>query len=308
MTESRVRVGVVINPTSGGGAGARHGRHTLAMLEGLGYEVSDLSGPDLLTATHNARQGAIEGLDALVVVGGDGMVHLGVNAVAATGVKLGVVAVGSGDDFARSLGLPRHNPQRSVDVIDEALRAGTHRAVDAVRVRHPHSLDGRWFAGVLCAGLDAAIAARANRIAFPKGRLKYVRAVIGELGVFKPYGYKITYDGGVWESPGTIVTIANTPMFGGGMRVAPEARFDDGLLDLVIAGPLSRLAALRIFPKVYRGTHVSHSAIMVLRTASVLIEATGAGARAPIAFADGEEVGPLPLQLDVHAGAIHLLA
>lgn len=136
-------LGLVINPTSGQGEGATSGRRVRELLVELGYEVLDLSGPDLVTATANARQAVIEGLRALIVVGGDGMVHLGVNAVAGTGVPLGVVAVGSGDDFARSVRLPVHRPRESVAVIDSALRANRTRTFDAVRVSNPETLDGR---------------------------------------------------------------------------------------------------------------------------------------------------------------------
>lgn len=308
MTFSRAGVvGLVINPTSGQGEGARSGRRVRTLLEELGHEVINLSATNLLTATANARQAVIDGIRALVVVGGDGMVHLGVNAVAGTGVPLGVVAVGSGDDFARSVNLPVHKPAEAVAIIDRALAENRNCTVDAVRVSNPDTLDGRWYAGVLSAGLDAAVNARANRIAFPKGRLKYVRAVAGELSAFLPYGYRVTTDDGVWESEGTLVAVANTPMFGGGIKIAPNAAFDDGILDVVIAGPLSRMQAARLFPGTYRGSHLKHPAVQVLRSRTVLLEATGRGQRPPHAFADGEEIGPLPLLLEVHAGALHLL-
>ncbi len=300
-------LGLVVNPTSGQGEGARSGAQVARLLTARGYELLDLSGPDMRTATANARQATINGIRGLVVVGGDGMVHLGVNAVAGTGVPLGIVAVGSGDDFARSAGLPRHRPLAAVNIIDHALRNETFRTVDAVRVTNPDTIDGRWFGGVLSAGLDAAVNTRANRISFPRGRLKYVRAILGELGTFLPYGYRITTDRGVWESEGTLVAIANTPMIGGGIRIAPNAQMDDGLLDVVLAGPLSRVQAARIFPGTYRGTHLKHPAVEVHRSRKVLLEASGTGQRPPYAFADGEEIGPLPLLLEVHPGALRLL-
>lgn len=301
-------LGLVVNPTSGQGEGARSGREVAQLLTKLGYELLDLSGTDMRSATANARQAVINGVRALIVVGGDGMVHLGVNAVAGTGVPLGVVGVGSGDDFARSAGLPVHRPAAAVDVIDRALRNNSFRTVDAVRASNPDTIDGRWFGGVLSAGLDAAVNATANRISFPKGRLKYVRAILGELGTFLPYGYRITTDRGVWESEGTLVAVANTPMIGGGIKIAPNAEMNDGLLDVVLAGPLGRMQAARLFPGAYRGTHLKHPAVEVHRSRKVLLEASGKGQRPPYVFADGEEIGPLPLLLEVHAGALLLLA
>ena len=300
-------LGLVVNPTSGQGEGARSGAQVARLLSERGYDLLDLSGSDMRTATANARQGIINGICGLVVVGGDGMVHLGVNAVAGTGVPLGVVAVGSGDDFARSARLPIHRPAAAVHIIDQALKSKTFRKVDAVRVTNPDTIDGRWYGGVLSAGLDAAVNARANRISFPRGRLKYVRAILAELGTFLPYGYRITTDRGVWESAGTLVAVANTPMIGGGIKIAPNAQMDDGLLDVVLTGPLSKMQAARIFPGTYRGSHLKHPAVEVHRSRKVLLEASKIGQRPPYAFADGEEIGPLPLLIEVHAGALHLL-
>lgn len=249
----------------------------------------------------------IDGLDALVVVGGDGMVHLGFNAVAATTVPLGIVAVGSGNDFARATGLPRHKVDAAVDVLLDALGNGRFRAVDAAHVNVPGHLDGRWYAGVLSAGLDAAVNERANRLSFPRGHLKYMRALVGELGAFKPFGYRVTMGERVWESAGTLVSVANSPAFGGGLRIAPEAEVDDGQLDVVLAGPFTRWGATRILPRVYGGSHVKHPSVDVVRATKVLVEPTDAGLAPPVAMADGESIGPLPLQVEVHARAVRLL-
>ncbi|WP_102508697.1 diacylglycerol/lipid kinase family protein [Sanguibacter massiliensis] len=313
MTTPAGPVGLVVNPTSGRGRGARAGRRTRELLGAAGHEVVELSGSTLLEAVHRARQGVSDGLRALVVVGGDGMVHLGFNAVATTRTPLGIVAVGSGNDYARAADLPLHRVDAAIRVILDALAAGRTRLVDAAHVAPPRSLDGRWFAGVLSAGLDAAVNARANRLTFPRGHLKYLRAVIGELGAFLPFGYRVRaehLDGSSteWLSAGTLVAVANSPMFGGGLRVAPDARLDDGELDLVTAGPLRRLQAVGLFPRLYRGTHVSHPAVSITRATSVTVEPADLGRTPPVAMADGEEIGPLPLRVEIHRGAVTLLA
>src|SRR5690606_34933957 len=137
-------------------------------------EILDLTADDLTGAELHARQAVVDGLDALVVVGGDGMVHLGVNVVAGTDLPLGIVAAGSGNDIARSMGLPLHDVRASVAAIERGLDTGG-RAVDAAVVGPPTHSAHEWFIGVLSCGVDAAVNARANALTWPKGRGRYVR-------------------------------------------------------------------------------------------------------------------------------------
>ena len=299
-------LGLVVNPAAGTGRGSAVGRRAHRLLERAGHDVHDLSAPTLAQATDRARRAATSGLDALVVVGGDGMVHLGVDVVAGTDLPLGVVAVGTGNDVARSLGLPRGDVDRAVAVIDAALRDGPRR-IDAVRVTGPEVL-GHWYAGVLSCGLDAAVNARANTLTWPHGHLRYLRALVPELVAFQPYGYRVDVDGTVWESAGTLVAVASTPWFGGGLPIAPHAVPDDGLLDVVLAGPFTRRAALGIFPRIYRGRHVADPRVQVLRGRRVVVEhAPELGPPPPAAFADGERLGRAPLVVEVVPGALGVL-
>lgn len=161
---------------------------------------------------------------------------------------------------------------------------------------------------MLSCGIDAAVNARANGYRWPKGSARYVRALAGELGRFRPFGYRVTYDGQVWESAGTVVAVANTRWFGGGVKIAPDAAIDDGLLDVVVAGPFTKPGVVTIFPGLYQGKHVHDPRVQVLRARQVLVEAVPAlGAVPPPAFADGERIGPLPLQLAVVPGALSVL-
>ena len=298
-------VGLVVNPSAGSGEGTAVGRRAHRLLERAGHEVHDLSAPSLAQATDRARQA--QGLDALVVVGGDGMVHLGVDVVAGTDVPLGIVATGTGNDIARALHLPRGNVDRAVEVVDRALATGPRR-IDAVRVTTTDGTHLDWYAGVLSCGLDAAVNARANTLTRLPGHLRYLAALGPELARFRPYGYRVDVDGRTWESAGTLVAVANTGWFGGGLPVAPDARPDDGLLDVVVAGPLTRTAALGIFPTIYRGRHVHHPRVEVLRGRRVTVEPLPArGVAPPPAFADGEHVAPLPLVAEVVPGALLVL-
>ena len=128
-----IHLGVVVNPTAGKGRGTQAGRRVHELLRARGHKVEDLSAATLAQATDRARAAAVQGLDALVVVGGDGMVHLGVNVVAGTGLPLGIVAAGTGNDIARTLALPRGDVEASVAAIEHGLLDGPRR-VDAVRV------------------------------------------------------------------------------------------------------------------------------------------------------------------------------
>lgn len=301
-------VGLVVNPVAGRGRGRHAGRAVHDRLTGAGHTVHDLSGPTLAHAADRARAAVLAGLDALVVVGGDGMVHLGVGLVAGTALPLGVVAVGTGNDAARALGLPRGDVRAATDVVDAALRASRTRTVDAARTGRPGAGAREWFLGVLSCGLDAAVNARANTLRRPQGNARYLAALVPELARFRPYGYRVRVDDVLWEQPGTLVAVANAPWIGGGLHVAPDARLDDGLLDVVLAGVFTRAGAVGVFPRLYGGSHVRDRRVQVVRGRTVVVEASPHhGPVPPPAFADGERIGPAPLAVECVPGALRVL-
>lgn len=302
------RIGLVVNPAAGGGAADRAGALAHDELLARGFAVDVIHGGDLAEATTLTREAVVGGLDALVVVGGDGMVHLGVNAVAETSLPLGIVASGTGNDTARSLGLPVHDAVAAVAVIDTGLRLGPRR-IDAGTVRPAGHSSHEWFAGIVSCGFDAAVNARTNELTWPGGSLRYVRGLLQELRVHRSYGYRITLDDLVWESAGVLVAVANAPRFGGGFLIAPDAQMDDGLLDVVLAGPATRTQLVSVLPKVLRGTHVGHPLVKVFRSRRVTVElAPHLGPAPKAAFADGERLGPLALEIEVRPGALRVLA
>lgn len=295
---AHLRVGLVINPTAGKNTGARIGREAASLLAAGGHEVVDLSAMDGAHAVERARA-AIESrsIDVVVVAGGDGMVHLGVNLVAGTDVPLGIIAAGTGNDNARELGLPVRDAAKAV----ERITRGATRRIDAVRVLDPHG-NPRWFVGVLAAGFDAVVNERANGWRWPKGQMRYNLAIARELGVFRPIPYVVEIDGTRHETKAMLVAVANGPAYGGGMRVVPSATFDDGLLDVLVLHEVSIPALLRVFPRVFKGEHVSHPAVEILRGRSVRLEATGI-----VSYADGERFEPLPMECEVVPGAVTVL-
>jgi diacylglycerol kinase (ATP) len=175
------------------------------------------------------------------------------------------------------------------------------RAVDAVRCTGGQV--ERWFAGVLGAGFDAIVNERAEGWRRPRGRARYLLAVARELPVFRPRDYELDLDGKRWATRAMLVTVANAPSYGGGMRVCPDARMDDALLDVLVLEPISRAQFVRLFPRVYSGTHVRHPRVKLARARRVRVRADGV-----VGYADGERFGPLPLDCEVVPGALRVLA
>ena len=297
-------VALAVNPRAGAGRGAAIGDATCSALAAAGVPVQDVTAADAATTVGAMADAVRAGARALVIVGGDGMVHLGVNAVAGTPTALGVVPAGTGNDVARELGLPAE-VGTAVRAIAAALSDGRVRHVDAVRCAGREG--SRWFAGVLAAGFDAVVNERANGWAdgwgWPRGSARYTLAVLRELPSFRQRDYVLELDGVRVQTSAMIVAVANVPAYGGGMRIAPAARPDDGLLDVVVAGPIGRAEFVRVFPRVFSGRHVEHPRVHVHRAARVRVEAEGI-----VGYADGERVGSLPLTCEVVPGALRLLA
>ncbi len=298
-----MRIAVVANPTSGKGYGRTAAAPALHRLTRSGATVLDISAPTAQAAREEAVRAVQGGVDALVVIGGDGAVHLGVNAVAGTDVPLGIVPAGTGNDIARFLGLTPRDPVGSADRVLEHLEAGEVRTVDAGRARAADGTE-RWFLGVLSAGFDALVNERANRWRWPKGPVRYNLAIARELPVFRAVRYRLELDGEVEELRGMLVSVANGSSFGGGMRIAPDASMDDGLLDVVVLGPVSTAQFLRVFPTVYTGEHVHHPAVTIRRARTVRVEVPD---RPLAVYADGERIGPVPLDCEAVPGAVRVL-
>ncbi|MFJ6700392.1 diacylglycerol kinase [Streptomyces sp. NPDC091272] len=289
---------LLVNPTAGRGRGARAAQPAAAALREAGLSVRTVLGADAQDALRRAREAVGAGTGALVAVGGDGVVNLALQAVAGTATPLGVVAVGTGNDFARQLGLPVRDPRAAGRLAAAALLAGRARTVDLGRA------GGRWFGGVLASGFDSRVNDRGNRMRLPAGRFKYDLAILAELASFEPVAYRMRLDAGpVREIAATLVAVGNATSYGGGMRICADARIDDGLLDVTVVGDCSRTTLVRVFPKVYRGTHLGHPAVSTYRARAVELSAAGI-----TAYADGEPLGALPLTVRCVPGAVRVLA
>ncbi|MET3987353.1 diacylglycerol kinase [Streptomyces sp. PvR034] len=287
-----------VNPTAGRGRGAHAAQPAASALREAGFSVRTVVGTDAADALVRLRAAVREGTGAVIAVGGDGMVSLALQAVAGTLTPLGVVAVGTGNDFARTLGLPVREPAAAGRLAARVLKEGRFRAIDLGRVA------GGWYGTVLCSGFDSRVNDRGNRMRWPVGRFKYDLAILAELAAFRPFPYRITLDDGpVIETEATLVAVGNGSSYGGGMRICPDARPDDGLFDVTVVGDCSRATLLKVFPQVYKGTHTGHPKVSVHRAAKVTLEAVGL-----TAYADGERVGPLPVTAECVPAALRLLS
>ncbi|MBO0653391.1 diacylglycerol kinase [Streptomyces triculaminicus] len=286
-----------VNPTAGRGRGARAAAPAARVLRDAGFHVRTVVGADGPDALRRAREAVAGGTGALIAVGGDGMTSLALNAVAGTPTPLGVVAVGTGNDFARAAGLPVRDPVAAATVVAASLKGDGGRAVDLGRVGE------RWFGTVLASGFDSRVNDRGNRMRFPTGRLRYDAALLAELAALRPIPYRLRLDDGPEQHiRATLVAVGNGRSYGGGMRICAGARLDDGLFDVTVVGPCRRSTLLTVFPKVYRGTHLSHPTVTTHRAAKVTLEADGV-----TGYADGEPLGPLPLTAETVPAAVRLL-
>lgn len=286
-----------VNPTAGRGRGAHAAQPAASALRDAGFSVRTVLGEDADDALRRAREAVAGGTGALIAVGGDGMMSLALQAVAGTRTPLGVVAVGTGNDFARALGLPIRDPAAAGRLAAEALKGSAVREIDLGRV------GDRWFGSVLASGFDSRVNDRGNRMRWVGGRFKYDLAILAELAAFRPIAYRMSLDGGpVREVAATLIAVGNGSTYGGGMRICADAVMDDGLFDVTVVGDCSRTTLLKVFPKVYRGTHLGHPVVTVHRVSSIELEAVGV-----TAYADGEPLGALPLTATCVRGAVRVL-
>jgi diacylglycerol kinase (ATP) len=291
------RIAVVVNRASGAGRVDRHVASVLTGLASRGDHVVAIEAESEQAARETLAEAMTRGLDVVVALGGDGTVHLALQAAVGTSAALGIVPLGTGNDAATSVGLARTSPEAAVSVI----LAGHTRTFDVGRVE---AADGtiRHFLCVLTTGCDSSANERANMMSWPSGTGLYVRAMLAELRGFTPIPYTADFDGEVVRDEGMLVSLGNGPNFGGGMQVCAGADLHDGLLNLIWVHSLPRHKLLWLFPKVYTGRHLQHPQVESRLVARAVIDAPG-----QIAYADGERVAPLPVTVSAVPDAVRVL-
>ena len=286
-------IALLTNPTAGRGRARRARDVALVRLRSVGVAVRSLEGTDPDQALSLAREQVAAGVDALVVCGGDGMVNLGVQAVAESEVPLGIIPAGTGNDVARYFNIPLRDPATAA----ERVIAGEVRTIDLARCLE------RYYVTVMAAGFDAIVNERANRMTWPRGQMRYNIATLVELRTFQPLPYILEMDGTVVHVSAMLVAIGNGPSFGGGLRIAEGAVLDDGLLDVVVIKPLSKFGLMRTYPKLFKGTHTTHPQYQHHRVRRITVSAPGI-----VGYADGERFGELPLTIECVPRALKVLA
>lgn len=299
-----LQIAVAVNPRAAFGGRRKNttghiGELVVEQLRAAGHQVSVLRRRNYAELQEAVDTEIALGAQALVVVGGDGMVHLGANALAASTVPLGIVPAGTGNDSARGLGLDPRNPRAAVEHFLKACQSEP-RTIDLGRIERPGQ-GPVWFTGALSAGFDALVNERANGWSWPRGHMRYNLATLRELLTLKALKYALVVDGVPRELSALLISVSNGRFIGGGMMITPESQYDDGLLDLFVVSPVPRRTFLRIFPLVFSGRHTDHPAVHIERVTELTLESAGL-----VGYADGERIGALPLRVRVDPAALRV--
>ncbi len=287
-----------MNPRSGRGRAGRIRDELEPALRRRAVTVEVPAGPG---ATADTAAAAFERGDGVLVCGGDGTVALVAGLAAERGGTIGVVPTGTGNDFARHLGIDHRRPLDAVALLDD----GRVAPCDLGRVTTGDGTSA-WFTTVANAGFDAEANRWANEVRFARGSAVYVLALLRTLAVYRPVALRVTVDGAAHEAPVWLAAVGNGRYYAGGMMIAPAAEVDDGELDVCVVGSVSRLEFLLRFPRVFRGTHPAVDGIDLYRGRVVELDAVGDEPGLEL-WASGEEVGPLPARLEAVPGALRVL-
>lgn len=286
---------ILANPRAGRGGATAAAAQLATMLRRRGIPSRVISTPDAAAAGQAATDAVQSGALAVIACGGDGTVNSVHAPLVGTDTPLGILPAGSGDDIATFLGFTT-----SADVL--AARVGG--PTTSVDVGSAIADDGaaRTFLGVMSCGFDSAVNERANAMPRMAGQ-RYRVAMVRELASFRPQAYRVVLDDREQHFEAMLIAVGNGDRYGKGMRICPGSSASDGLLDVTVLTAISRTALLRLFPKVYSGRHVDEPSVQTFRAKDIRIEAMG-----PIAYADGERIGALPVRAGVRPAALRILA
>lgn len=294
-----MKVALLVNPAARSGSRTGAASAAAERLRSRGVQTATVSGGSAAESSSLLRMAIEVGVDGVVVAGGDGTVNLAIQEVAGTGIPLGIVPVGTGNDFATTLGL------RELDAVAaaDAVADGVTRRIDLARVTRDDGSTA-FFGSVLASGFDSKVNDRANAMRWPRGGSRYNIAILTEFvrlaGI--PYDVRVEREDGTIERIAeelVMATVGNGRTYGGGIPICPDADPADGLLDVVLVRPAGRARLLRLLPRVYRGTHATVPEVRIVRARSVRLDAAGV-----TAYADGDPIGALPLSVDVAPGAL----
>jgi len=272
---------LVINPVSGQGRGTTVGTYVAGYLNQHKVEFAIVTGNSSISLSDHLKIFLEKTPDCsgVIAVGGDGLMHIILQVVVPFQIPFTIIPAGTGNDFVRTLGW-------DLEKIDSQLNRVVTTKPSPINLG---LVDGEWFGAVLSTGFDSVVNERANTMQWPKGPMKYNAAIALELPRFAPRHYEIILDDRTISTEAMLIAVANGRSYGGGMLVCPNANISDDLFDVMVLHPVTKLEFIKVFPRVFAGTHVSHPAVEIVRSRSVRIESKA------VAYADGERIGQLPI-------------
>jgi len=275
---------LVINPVAGQGRGTTVGTYVAGYLNQRKIQFTIVTGNTSVALSDHLKIFIEKNpeCEGIIAVGGDGLLHIVLQIVVPTQIPFTIIPAGTGNDFVRTLGF-------SLERLDEQLTRVTTTTPSAIDLG---LVDGEWFGAILSTGFDSIVNEKANTLQWPKGPMKYNLAIAMELPRFKPRHYEITLDDRMISTQAMLIAVSNGRSYGGGMLVCPNANINDGLFDVMVLHPISKIEFLKVFPQVFAGTHISHPAVQIVRSKSVIIESKA------VAYADGERIGQLPISAE----------
>ena len=279
---------VAINPHSGHGRGAAFGKRVTEYLSSKEVSYTVFSAQ----SSSQLRDEIEVALDTkkfvgVISVGGDGLAHLILQLAVPRSIPFAIIPAGTGNDIVRTLGWSLTD---FTGYLDRVVSTDA-KPVDLGNV------DSEWFAAILSTGFDSVVNERANSLKWPKGPHRYNAAIALELPKFAPIEYEITMDSVKITTEAMLIAVGNGRSYGGGMLVCPQAQINDGLFDVMILEPVSKIDFLKVFPKVFSGSHITHPAVKTFRTQKISIIAEA------VAYADGERIGQAPVSAECIASA-----
>ncbi len=280
---------IVINPTSGRGRGAEVGKLVTGYFSRNDLKYQIITGISAEGVSRDLQNflNAHSDCIGVISVGGDGLAHLVLQSVVPLKIAFAVIPAGTGNDFVRALNWP-------LDKLEYQLNRITTEPPTNIDLG---MVDGEWFGAILSSGFDAVVNEKANTLKWPTGPAKYNLAIALELPLFKPSHFEIELDDRKISTEAMLIAVGNGSSYGGGMRVCPDASLTDGLFDVMVLKPVSKLEFIKVFPKVYSGKHVHHPEVSIFRTKKIRINSSA------IAYADGERIGALPISAECVANA-----
>ncbi len=281
---------VVINPLAGSGKGLTTGEKIRSHFQGRADELTYIQASSLQESLLEIVAACSHSsYDLLICVGGDGLIHDLLPQLIEYKLPLLVVPAGTGNDFARTLGLFGVKVEKLLE-----LPFGSEPVpIDVCEIIHEETRTP--FVQILSTGFDSVVNERANSMKLIHGKIKYVLAVLQMVWKFKPISYRITIDGVIHEQRAMLVCVANGISYGGGMKIAPHANHSDEILDIMIVDRVNPFRLLLVFPRVFFGTHVTHPNVHFFKGSEVSIFGD------TVAYADGEKIAPLPITVRIGA-------